>query len=145
MAPRRMDGSWDPDPLKGFTEGGPWTYLFCAMHDVPGLIVLMGGEKEFLKRLDENFNGGYYVHENEPGHHYVYLYDYAGEPWKAQEKAREYCRSKYGSGPAAWRATRTAARCRPGSLSARGDSIRVARGAMIMRSAARLSEGNYIS
>jgi len=99
MAPRRMDGSWDPDPLKGFTEGGPWTYLFCAMHDVPGLIVLMGGEKEFLKRLDENFNGGYYVHENEPGHHYVYLYDYAGEPWKAQEKAREYCRAKYGSGP----------------------------------------------
>lgn len=99
MAPRRMDGSWDPDPLKGFTEGGPWTYLFCVMHDVPGLIGLMGGAKEFVKKLDENFSGGYYVHENEPGHHFAYLYDYAGEPWKAQEKARKYCLTKYGGGP----------------------------------------------
>ncbi len=98
MAPRRPDGSWDGDPLKGFTEGGPWTYLFCAMQDVPGLMELMGGREAFLKKLDANFDGGHYVHENEPGHHYVYLYDYAGEPWKTQERAREYCNSKYGPG-----------------------------------------------
>ena len=99
MSPRMPDGSWDPDPLKGFTEGDPWTYLFCAMQDVPGLMDLMGGREAFLKRLDENFDGGHYVHENEPGHHYIYLYDYAGEPRKAQEKARRYCAEKYGTGP----------------------------------------------
>lgn len=100
MAPRRPDGSWDPHTMKGFTEGDPWTYLFCAMQDVPGMIALIGGPEKFLKKLDENFDGGHYVHENEPGHHYIYLYDYAGAPWKAQEKAREYCLLKYRSGPA---------------------------------------------
>ncbi|TAL33277.1 MAG: glycoside hydrolase family 92 protein [Spirochaetes bacterium] len=99
MAPKRADGSWDPNPLRGFCEGGPWTYLFCAMQDVPGLVALMGGPEKFIARLDENFNGGHYVHENEPGHHYAYLYDYAGAPWKTQERAREFCTTKYGTGP----------------------------------------------
>jgi len=98
MAPRLEDGSWDPDRLRGFTEGDPWTYLFGVMHDVPGLIDLMGGQEKFAERLDENFQS-HYVHENEPGHHYVYLYDYAAQPWKTQEKAREYATTKYRSGP----------------------------------------------
>jgi predicted alpha-1,2-mannosidase len=99
MAPKLQDGTWDPNPLRGFCEGGPWTYLFCAMQDVPGLVALMGGPEKFIKKLDENFEGGHYVHENEPGHHYAYLYDYAGAPWKTQEKVREFCLTKYGTGP----------------------------------------------
>lgn len=45
MAPRKSDGSWHPNQTEGFTEGSPWTYLFGAMHDVPGMIELMGGKK----------------------------------------------------------------------------------------------------
>ena len=99
MAPRHYDGTWDPDPRSGFTEGDPWTYLFCVMHDPDGLIELMGGTEKFTSLLDENFEGGHYVHENEPGHHYTYLYNYAGKPWKTQEMAARYRHEKYGATP----------------------------------------------
>jgi len=74
----------------GFTEGDQWTYLFGALHDVPGMIGLMGGNEKFAARLDENFRGNHYHHDNEPGHHYVYLYDYCGQPWKTQELVRKH-------------------------------------------------------
>ncbi len=99
MAPRNADGSWNSNPAEGFTEGDRWTYLFGALHDPDGMIALMGGRAAFINKLDENFNSGHYVHENEPGHHYVYLYNYAGAPWKAQERARYYCETKYKNGP----------------------------------------------
>ncbi|HLP18796.1 MAG TPA: GH92 family glycosyl hydrolase [Chitinophagales bacterium] len=85
MAPRRADGSWHDDVKAGFTEGSPWTYLFGVQHDVPGLINLMGGKEAFIKKLKQNFRGVHYIHMNEPGHHYTYLYDYVGEAWRTQK------------------------------------------------------------
>ncbi len=76
-------------------EGSPWTYLFGAMHDPAGMIDLLGGPERFVARLDENFDRGHYVHENEPGHHYAYLYDYAGQAWKTQERVRAILGKQY--------------------------------------------------
>jgi predicted alpha-1,2-mannosidase len=94
------------DPLKygdnggnPFTEGNGWQYFWYVPHDIQGLISLVGGEKIFAKKLDtfftledkaeyknNNASGfiGQYAHGNEPSHHIAYLYDYIGEPWKAQ-------------------------------------------------------------
>ena len=99
MAPRNVNGSWHDDPTDGFTEGSKWTYLFCVFQDVPGLIDLMGGNKKFISKLDHNFTGGHYVHENEPGHHYTYLYDYAGAAWKTQLRVAHYRALKYHNTP----------------------------------------------
>jgi predicted alpha-1,2-mannosidase len=84
FAEKNKQGHWD-----GFTEGDQWTYTFGAMHDVPGMITMMGGREKFAAKLDENFNDKHYRHDNEPGHHYIYLYDYCGQPWKTQELVRK--------------------------------------------------------
>jgi predicted alpha-1,2-mannosidase len=100
MAPRNSDGTWSKHRRWGFTEGGPWTYLFCVMQDVPGMIELMGGKEAFVKRLDKGFGGIFrYIHENEPGHHYTYLYDYADAAWKTQKRVAQYRRTKYHNKP----------------------------------------------
>jgi len=83
----------------GFTEGDQWTYLFGAMQDIPGMISLMGGDDKFAARLDENFEGNHYHHDNEPGHHYIYLYDYCGQPWKTQELIRKHTTINYRNQP----------------------------------------------
>ncbi len=79
-----------------------------------GLIDLFGGEKNFLKKLDENFtltatsgerNGnasgfiGQYAHGNEPSHHTVYLYNFAGQPWRTQELVDQVRRTFYNETP----------------------------------------------
>ena len=87
---RLFNGKWDRNRQEGFTEGGRWTYLFGAMQDIDGMIELYGGKEEFNKKLAENFEGKHYRHDNEPGHHYAYLFDYSGEPWKTQELIRQY-------------------------------------------------------
>ena len=87
---RRFNGNWHENSQEGFTEGGRWTYLFGAMHDIPGMIELYGGKEKFAEKLDENFKGGHYRHDNEPGHHYAYLFNYAGKPWKTQELIRKH-------------------------------------------------------
>ena len=84
---------------EGITEGGKWTYLFCAMQDVDGLISLMGGNQIFTTMLDRNFDEGHFQHRNEPGHHFIYLYNYAGEPWKTQEKIWEHTPLNYKNAP----------------------------------------------
>ncbi|MBI1288688.1 MAG: glycoside hydrolase family 92 protein [Flavobacteriales bacterium] len=100
MAPRNADGSWNEHRKWGFTEGGPWTYLFCVMQDVPGMIDLMGGKDAFVKRLDKGFGGIFrYIHENEPGHHYSYLYDYADAAWKTQKRVAHFRKTKYHNQP----------------------------------------------
>src|SRR2546427_291127 len=106
MRPKKADGSWDEeswasreDRKPGFTEGSPWTYLFCEMQDIPGMVALMGGKERFNAKLDENFAGGHYRHDNEPGHHYTYLYDYSGQPWKTQERVRETMLTHYHNAP----------------------------------------------
>jgi putative alpha-1,2-mannosidase len=100
FAPRYHDGRWFEKPNEGFTEGSPWTYRFGAMHDVNGMVELMGGTKSFTQRLDSNFVGKHYRHDNEPGHHYIYLYNWVGVYSKTQALARENFRKNYTADPA---------------------------------------------
>jgi len=90
LAPRLSNGDWCPDPSAGFTEGSKWTYLFGALHDPMGMIKLLGGSKAFASKLEENFENNHYRHDNEPGHHYIYLFNYCGKPWKTQELIRKH-------------------------------------------------------
>ncbi len=102
MAARLSDGKWfvEPPPAPGvdshthppagFTEGSSWTYLFGALHDPSGMIELLGGQEKFASKLEENFTGNHYRHDNEPGHHYIYLFNYCGKPWKTQELIRKH-------------------------------------------------------
>src|SRR5690606_17949472 len=87
---RLFNGDWHANSQEGFTEGGRWTYLFGAMHDIPGMIELLGGREKFAEKLNENFEGNHYRHDNEPGHHYAYLFDYCGQPWKTQALIRKH-------------------------------------------------------
>jgi predicted alpha-1,2-mannosidase len=115
---RETNGAWNepfyPDEWGGpFTEGCSWHWTWSAMQDVPGLISLLGGEQAFASKLDAVFtapntfrpgtyggpihemtemaamNMGQYAHGNEPIHHMIYLYDFAGQPWKAQSRLRQ--------------------------------------------------------
>jgi len=90
MAPRLSKGNWHSVPTDGFTEGSEWTYLFGALHDPMGMIELFGGRDKFAAKLNQNFDENHYRHDNEPGHHYIYLFDYCGEPWKTQELIRKH-------------------------------------------------------
>lgn len=118
--PRYTDGSFKKefDVLQthgeGFIEGNSWNFSFHVPHDVLGLVTLMGGEKEFVRRLDELFGmhlpekyyeaneditedclvGGY-VHGNEPSHHVPYLYAWTSQPWKTQYWLRDIMNRMY--------------------------------------------------
>ena len=87
---RLFNGQWHKNSQEGFTEGGRWTYLFGAMHDIPGMIDLYGGKEKFAEKLNENFTANHYRHDNEPGHHYAYLFNYCGQPWKTQSLIRKH-------------------------------------------------------
>ncbi len=95
---RKSDGSWDGVNV-GFTESRNWAYRFCVMQDVPGLIALMGGEEPFMQALDENFDGGHYRHDNEPGHHYAYLYNYCNRLDKTQSRIPGILNENYKNKP----------------------------------------------
>ncbi len=116
----RLDGHWQPDfdPREvnfHYTEANSWQYSFFAPHDVSGLIDLMGGEQQFVERLDGLFTAesettgrrqsditglvGQYAHGNEPSHHMAYLYSYAGEPGKTQARVREILDTLYRAAP----------------------------------------------
>ena len=109
------------DPLKAnyggdYTEGNAWQYTWHVLQDPMGLIKLMGGRKRFSKKLDmlfkikgdkekygsvEDMSGfiGQYVHGNEPSHHIAYLYNYAGMPYKTQEKIDLIMRTMFDNTP----------------------------------------------
>lgn len=95
---RKSDGSWDNQD-EGFTEGGCWTYRFCVMQNIPDLIHLLGGKEVFCRELDRNFDEGHYRHDNEPGHHFAYLYDHCGELKKVQERIPEIIQNHYKNKP----------------------------------------------
>jgi predicted alpha-1,2-mannosidase len=94
MQAKNSDGSW-ASPDDGWTEGDQWVYLYAALHDVPGVVKLMGGPQAASAELDEHFNGNHNRHDNEPSHHYGYLYDFTGEPWKTQARVREIANDAY--------------------------------------------------
>ncbi len=119
MAPKSKDGSWienfDPQLSGGigsrmyFAENNSWIWSFNVLHDIDGLIQLMGGNDAFSNRLDELYNepthiakwqfigqfpdasglNGMFPAGNEPAFHVPYLYNYAGKPWKTQRRIWE--------------------------------------------------------
>jgi predicted alpha-1,2-mannosidase len=126
MRPKDSNGNWrapfDAHDYGGgaanfgdITEGTSAQYSWYVPHDVPGLISLMGGKDAFVKRLDELFTYkgkvstgednedegriGEYWHGNEPSHHIIYLYSYAGQPAKAARRIHEVIRTQYGNRP----------------------------------------------
>ncbi len=127
MAGRATNGSvsdaFNPtDWGRDFTEGNSWHYSWSVFQDPQGLIDLMGGQKEFVNMLDSVFiipgargmesrsmihemremqvmDMGQYAHGNQPIQHMVYLYNYAGEPWKTQYWAREIMDKLYTAAP----------------------------------------------
>ena len=109
-------------PLKwgdAFTEGNSWHYTWSVFHDPQGLIDLMGGKETFVQMMDSVFNVpplfddsyygfviheiremtvmnmGNYAHGNQPIQHMIYLYNYAGQPWKAQYWLRQVMNRMY--------------------------------------------------
>ena len=106
-----------------FTEGNAWHYTWSVFHDVQGLAELMGGREGFAEMLDSVFvvppiyddsyygtriheitemqvaDMGNYAHGNQPAQHMIYLYNYAGQPWKAQYWTREVMDRLYSSKP----------------------------------------------
>lgn len=128
MRGRNKDGSFQSpfNPLKwgdAFTEGNSMHYSWSVFHDIQGLITLMGGDAAFVDRLDSVFavppkfddsyygftiheiremqivNMGNYAHGNQPIQHMIYLYNYAGQPWKAQAHVREVMKKLYQATP----------------------------------------------
>ena len=128
MRGRNEDGSFQSpfNPLKwgdAFTEGNSWHYTWSVFHDPQGLINLMGGKDEFNAMMDSVFtvppvfdnsyygftiheiremqimNMGNYAHGNQPIQHMIYLYNWSGQPWKAQYWVREVMNRMYTPNP----------------------------------------------
>ncbi len=128
MRGKNKDGSFQTpfNPLKwgdAFTEGNSWHYTWSVFHDPAGLINLMGSKQIFNNMLDSVFNVpplfdesyygfviheiremqvmnmGNYAHGNQPIQHMIYLYNYSGEPWKAQYWTREVMDKLYTPNP----------------------------------------------
>ena len=128
MRGRNADGTFQQpfSPYKwgdAYTEGNAWHYTWSVFHDVEGLIELMGGRESFTQMLDSVFvvppiyddsyygvriheitemqvaNMGNYAHGNQPAQHMIYLYDYCGQPAKAQWWAREVMDRLYSPKP----------------------------------------------
>ncbi|MCK5821102.1 MAG: GH92 family glycosyl hydrolase [Bacteroidales bacterium] len=128
MRGKNEDGSWQspfvPEAWGGaFTEGCAWHYTWSVFQDPQGLINLMGGREAFVGKLDSVFtmepifdfsyygfeiheitemvmaDMGQYAHGNQPVQHVIYLYNYAGEPWKTQERVREVMTKLYSPEP----------------------------------------------
>ena len=128
MRGRNKDGSFQEpfSPYKwggAFTEGNAWHYTWSVFHDVDGLMEEMGGREGFVQMLDSVFvvppvyddsyygyriheitemqvaNMGNYAHGNQPAQHMLYLYDWAGQPWKTQKWVREVMNRLYSADP----------------------------------------------
>ncbi|MFT4033715.1 MAG: GH92 family glycosyl hydrolase [Siphonobacter sp.] len=124
MRGKNQDGKFQSpfNPFKwgdAFTEGNSWHYTWSVFHDIQGLADLMGSKKQMAHMLDSVFvvppifddsyygqviheiremqimNMGNYAHGNQPVQHMIYLYNYVGEPWKAQYWLREVMEQMY--------------------------------------------------
>ncbi|CAI9675006.1 MULTISPECIES: GH92 family glycosyl hydrolase [Elizabethkingia] len=124
MRGKNKDGKFQSpfNPFKwgdAFTEGNSWHYTWSVFQDIDGLSKLMGGKKKFEAKLDEVFslppvfddsyygsviheiremqimNMGQYAHGNQPIQHMIYLYNYAGAPYKTQYWARQVINKLY--------------------------------------------------
>ncbi|MCD7976913.1 MAG: GH92 family glycosyl hydrolase [Tannerellaceae bacterium] len=86
----------DFEPNPGFHEGNAWNYTFYVPHDVKGLAKLMGGQKNFVDKLQMVFDKGYYDPANEPDIAYPYLFSYfKGEEWRTSKIVRQLLKDYY--------------------------------------------------
>ncbi|MDE5667940.1 MAG: GH92 family glycosyl hydrolase, partial [Duncaniella sp.] len=112
---RRREGAFDPfaatHRADDYCEGNAWQYVWLVPHDPHGLIELFGSEEAFVSKLDSLFVAegnlgadaspdisgmiGQYAHGNEPSHHVVYLYNYAGQPYKGAPLLRRVLTELY--------------------------------------------------
>jgi predicted alpha-1,2-mannosidase len=128
MRGRNQNGTFQSpfSPFKwgdAFTEGNSWHYTWSVFQDIAGLIDLMGGKEYFIEKLDSVFtvppifdysyygvviheiremqimNMGNYAHGNQPVQHMIYLYNYAGQPWKTQYHVRDVMDKLYNYAP----------------------------------------------
>jgi len=128
MRGRNLDGTFQSpfNPYKwgdAFTEGNSWHYSWSVFHDIDSLVSLMGGREQFIRKIDSVFTVppvfdysyygtviheiremqiagmGNYAHGNQPVQHMVYLYNYAGAPWKSQYHVREVMDKLYTPAP----------------------------------------------
>ena len=84
---------------KFITEGAPCHYTWYVPHDVEGLMTSLGGKSQFIAKLDSMFSEQRYWHGNEPCHQVAYLFNYAGQPWKTQQKVRHILETEYSNTP----------------------------------------------
>lgn len=125
MRGRKLDGSWaDFDAFEWggpYCEGNAWHYNWSVFHDIQGLIDLTGGDERFVAKIDSVFalpgivkygtygtkihemlemelaKMGQYAQGNQPIQHMIYLYSYAGQPWKTQYWIRQVMDRLYNS------------------------------------------------
>lgn len=116
----RMNGAWyepfEPREVNfHYTEANSWQYSFYVPQNMDDFMKLHGGKSGLAKKLDELFSApiettgrdqsditgliGQYAHGNEPSHHIAYLYNYAGQPWKTQEKVNHIMENFYSNNP----------------------------------------------
>ncbi|MDD4921427.1 MAG: GH92 family glycosyl hydrolase [Bacteroidales bacterium] len=113
MCPRELNGSWmknfeptgSKNPYtKGFCESNSAIYTHFVPHDVKGLTELFGGEENYLKQLNGQFEraekNGFVVntkdpqscwvdYSNQPGTGMAHLFNHAGAPWLSQKWVRK--------------------------------------------------------
>ncbi|WP_404336250.1 GH92 family glycosyl hydrolase [Sphingomonas sp. MMS12-HWE2-04] len=116
---RKADGSFrtpfDPTAINygsDYTEGNAWQYSWFVPQDQAAMFALLGGDAAAVKKLDAMFDFdnskidyshaediagliGQYIHGNEPSHHVAYLYAFAGQPWRTQERLKQIVDSQY--------------------------------------------------
>ncbi|GAB6121958.1 GH92 family glycosyl hydrolase [Dysgonomonas termitidis] len=124
MRGKDKDGKWQ-EPFDPFVWGGPycegnaWHYTWSVFHDVQGLIDMFGGPDKMTAKMDSVFTVpniikpgtyggvihemremelagmGQYAQGNQPIQHMIYMYSYAGQPWKTQYWARRIMNDLY--------------------------------------------------
>lgn len=88
------------EPSPGFHEGNAWNYTFYVPHDVMGLAKLMGGQKNFVNKLQSVFDKGYYDPANEPDIAYPHLFSYfKGDEWRTQVQTRRLLKEYFKNAP----------------------------------------------
>ncbi len=120
---RKADGSFrtpfDPTAINygsDYTEGNAWQYSWFVPQDQAAMFALLGGDAAAVAKLDAMFDYdnskldyshaediagliGQYIHGNEPSHHVAYLYAFAGQPWRTQERLAQIVASQYKAAP----------------------------------------------
>ncbi|MFV0591271.1 MAG: GH92 family glycosyl hydrolase [Draconibacterium sp.] len=110
IRPKLENGEFLPDfdpkqgenfePSPGFHEGNAYQYNFCAQHDMPGMIALNGGKKNFVKKLQATFDEGNFDMANEPDIHYPWLFNYVkGEEWRTQKEVSRLLANYFKNAP----------------------------------------------